>query len=104
MRLPNGLHHPLSGQWVEVFGAIYGLKQSNAIFERDLAACLATINLVPAHEPGTHVATAPDTSVYHYQDPSDPSRRLSQSSPHSCPYRMKSLRGNPSQALNSLAT
>ena len=76
MRLPDGLNHPLSGQWVEVLGAIYGLKQSNAIFEKDLAACLATIDLIPAHETGTHASTAPDTSVYHYQDPSDPSRRL----------------------------
>ena len=76
MKLPDGLDHPLSGQWVEVLGAIYGLKQSNAIFERDLATCLATIGLVPAHELGTHVTTAPDTSVYHLQDPAAPTRRL----------------------------
>ncbi len=35
MYLQPNLPHPLAGQWVEVTGALYGLKQSNNLFEAD---------------------------------------------------------------------
>ena len=36
MYLQKDLPHPLAGQWVEVIGALYGLKQCNNLFEADL--------------------------------------------------------------------
>ena len=75
MKLPTSLPHPWAGHWVEVVGALYGLKQSNAIFEQDFAKVMASINFLPAHDPQHGIASAPDTSVYHYANPNDPSIR-----------------------------
>lgn len=73
MKLPTSLPHPWAGRWVEVVGALYGLKQSNAIFEKDFAKVMASINFLPAHESQHGITSAPDSSVYHYTDPHDPS-------------------------------
>lgn len=73
MKLPTSLPHPWAGRWVEVVGALYGLKQSNAIFQADLTRVLATINFLPAHAPDLGVHTAPDSSLYHCVDPTNPS-------------------------------
>ena len=77
MKLPSNLPHPWAGRWVEVVGAIYGLKQSNAIFEASLAKCLAAIGFYPAHVPELGVHTAPDLSLYHHVDPLNPSKKCS---------------------------
>ena len=75
MKLPTSLPHPWAGRWVEVVGALYGLKQSNAIFEKDFAQVMASINFLPAHEPQHGITSAPDTSVYHHADPADPTKK-----------------------------
>jgi len=75
LKLPSCLPHRLAGKYVEVVGAIYGLKQSNNIFETDYALTLSTINFLPAHESQFGLLSAPDKSVYHYQDPINPARK-----------------------------
>ena len=73
LKLPTNLPHPLAGQWCEVVGAIYGLKQSNAIFEAGFKSTMALAGFHPAHSPAYPITSAPDTAVYHYVDPTDPS-------------------------------
>lgn len=73
LKLPANLPHPLAGQWCEVVGAIYGLKQSNAIFEAGFRATMALAGFHPAYAPQHPASSAPDTAIYHYSDPSNPS-------------------------------
>jgi hypothetical protein len=73
MRLPHNLPHRLAGKWVEVVGAVYGLKQSNAIFAAGFAKTLATIGFYPAYDPEYGPHTAPDAALFHYADPLHPS-------------------------------
>ena len=76
LTLPSCLPHRLAGKQVEVVGAMYGAKQSNHIFEQDYAATLASIGVLPAHEPQHGLRSAPDTSVYHLHNLNDPSLNL----------------------------
>ena len=50
MLLQPDLPHPLAGKWVELVGALYGLKQSNHLFEKDLRSqfILAGFNPCPS--------------------------------------------------------
>ena len=75
MRLPHNLPHPLAGQWVEVVGALYGLKQSNHLFEVGFAKTLASIGFYPPVAPSHPLSTPLDLSVYHRQDPTDPYKK-----------------------------
>jgi hypothetical protein len=72
IKLPSSLPHRLAGKYVEVVGCLYGLKQSNKIFQKDLANTLAPIGFLPAHEPEHGISSAPDSQVYHFQSPTDP--------------------------------
>ena len=72
MWMPRNIPHPLAGKLVEVVGAIYGLPQSNKIFEDGLKIALAQIGFLPAHMPGTHVTTAPDQCVFQLYDTDRP--------------------------------
>ena len=72
MRLPHNLPHRLAGKWVEVVGAIYGLKQSNAIFAAGFTKTMATIGFTPAYDLQQGPHTAPDAALFHYSDPLNP--------------------------------
>ena len=76
MRLPKNLPHPLAGQWVEVIGALYGLKQSNHLFEVGFAKTMASIGFYPPVAPDHPLSTPLDVSVYHRQDPTDPTSKV----------------------------
>jgi hypothetical protein len=75
MRLPTNLPHPLAGQWVEVVGALYGLKQSNHLFELGFAKVMASIQFFPPVDPDHPLSTPLDMSVYHRCDPTDPTKK-----------------------------
>jgi len=75
MRLPKNLPHPLAGQWVEVVGALYGLKQSNHLFELGFAKTMASIGFFPPVDPDHPLSTPLDMSVYHRHDPTDPTKK-----------------------------
>ena len=75
MRLPHNLPHPLAGQWVEVVGALYGLKQSNHLFEVGFAKVMASIGFFPPVVPDHPLSTPLDMSVYHRHDPDDPTKK-----------------------------
>ena len=74
LKLPHNLPHRLAGKWVEVVGCLYGLKQSNHLFEEGLKATLATINFLPCHDP-LHPYLPLEPSVYHYTDPNVPTNK-----------------------------
>ena len=41
LELPHNLPHPLAGCFLEVFAALYGLKESSRMFSLDVSECLA---------------------------------------------------------------
>lgn len=64
--LPHNLPHPLAGQYLEVFGALYGLRESNKIFQDEANAVCVNEGFVPSSvAPMTYVKTLP----------SDPSKK-----------------------------
>ena len=64
MFILKDIPHPLAGTWVEVLRGIYGLKQSNNIFEKDLCAVFASAGFLP---------TPADPSIYIKVDKDNPS-------------------------------
>ena len=40
--LPANLPHPLAGMYVEILGALYGLRESNRLFMAELKRVIAT--------------------------------------------------------------
>jgi hypothetical protein len=63
MILPDAIPHPLAGCWVELQRAVYGLKQSNAVFDAGLKATLATAGFLPtAADPRIFVKIHPTDS------------------------------------------
>ena len=75
IKMPHNLPHPLAGKWMEVVGALYGIKQSNHIFELDFAATMAAANFYPPTMRDLPDSTPLDTSTYHYTNPADPSKK-----------------------------
>jgi hypothetical protein len=47
MLIPKDINHPLAGTWVELQKAVYGLKQSNNIFDTGLKNVLASAGFYP---------------------------------------------------------
>ena len=74
LKLPHNLPHRLAGKWVEVVGCLYGLKQSNHLFEEGLKEILATIHFLPTHDP-LYPYLPLEPSVYHYTNPTDPTKK-----------------------------
>ena len=74
LKLPHNLPHRLAGKWVEVVGCLYGLKQSNHLFEEGLKEILSSINFIPCHDPlNPYLPLEP--SVYHYYDSAYPTKK-----------------------------
>ena len=63
MYIQDDIPHKLAGIWVEVIRGIYGLKQSNHIFEEELRKVFATAGFHP---------TPADPSIYIKFDPTNP--------------------------------
>ena len=63
MLLPKDINHPLAGTWVELRKAVYGLKQSNHIFDNGLKSVLRTAGFLPTHaDPRIYVKMHPSDS------------------------------------------
>ena len=61
--LPLNLPHPLAGMYVEIFGALYGLRESNRLFMNELQRVIATAGFSSTVvSPMTFVAFDPDDS------------------------------------------
>jgi len=66
LELPPNLPHPLAGCCLEVFAALYGLKESNRMFSIDVQKCLVQNGFVPC------VASP---STFHVSDDVDPAKK-----------------------------
>jgi hypothetical protein len=63
MKLPANVNHRFAGKWVLLLGALYGLKPSNHLFDKDLTATLALAQFYPSPE---------DPKIFHRAHPTDP--------------------------------
>jgi hypothetical protein len=63
MRLPPDIPHPLAGKEVEVVGGLYGLKQSNHLFEQDIHPIFLSCGFTPLPS---------DSKVYIKRHPTSP--------------------------------
>jgi len=64
--LPHNLPHPYAGQFLELFGALYGLRESNRIFQDEANLVCLNEGFVPSSvAPMTYIKTLP----------SDPSKK-----------------------------
>jgi hypothetical protein len=61
--IPSNLPHPLAGLYVEIFGALYGLRESNKLFSDELQRVVLTAGFSPCPSSSmTFVASDPDDS------------------------------------------
>ena len=66
MRLQPDLPHPLAGSWVLLHKRVYGLRQSNCMFSKDLSAQFLAAGYIPSEA---------DSCVYTKTLSSDPSKK-----------------------------
>ena len=74
IKMQDNLPHPLAGQWMEVVGCLYGLKQSNAVFAADFTQTLAGAGFHPITLPG-FLTTPVDNQIFGKLDPTNPKRK-----------------------------
>jgi hypothetical protein len=46
LRLPNDLPHPLAGQYLQIFHALYGLRESNRLFSLEMTKVITGAGFV----------------------------------------------------------
>ena len=69
MKLPDKMPHPLAGTWVEILRAVYGLKQSNNIFDTGLQKTLQSAGFHPTYaDPRIFVKLHPSCAVAMHVD------------------------------------
>jgi len=63
VKIQNNVPHPLAGQWLAVTGLIYGLKQSNHVFDKEETAVILSAGFT---------ATLADPHIFIRRNPSNP--------------------------------